>query len=405
MKTPHLFPALVAALLTVGILAVGNYRIQQLVDREIYSLADNIFPQKTVGTAVQAAVFHRDDLLPIYGSSELKTQDTFSAKLFFKKHPIGFAVSPVGMDDTTSLAMLQKLASVGSGVRGKKVVVSLSPISYYGRDMVQIETFAGNFSALHAIDTIYSTSLSMELKRGIAARLKIYPSTMRNEMLLRMGVENLLENSPLSTGVYYLALPLGHLQSFVLRLQDRWETYLYVRGLSNTEPTQATDPPEAARTLDWTAIQAASRKESLERTNNNPYGFEKDYWLEYKDKLTNSETALTKGDFAFYSETSAEWTDLDLLLRTLNELGAKSLILSTPLMGQYYDSRGINAEYRSVFYDKLTRIANRHNVPLRCFRERDRDVDFVIDQWGHLNSRGWVYYDQALVDFYNGTLR
>ena len=44
-------------------------------------------------------------------------------------------------------------------------------------------------------------------------------------------------------------------------------------------------------------------------------------------------------------------------------------------------------------------------VPLRDFAEHDGDTDFLLDFGGHPSAVGWVYFDQAIDQFYHGQLQ
>src|SRR5271163_3900663 len=162
-QTPHLAPALTAVILGVAVMAAVGFHARSLEYRSIKALAADeaiierngkLAPVKNQGTALQQAALDTDCLLPIYGSSELNLQAVynrpFHATNLFHDQPTGFTVFPVGKAATTCLIILQKLAAVGPALRGRKLVISLSPFWFFERLEAHAPGYAGNFSPLHA---------------------------------------------------------------------------------------------------------------------------------------------------------------------------------------------------------------------------------------------------------------
>src|SRR5205823_1067961 len=100
-------------------------------------------------------------------------------------------------------------------------------------------------------------------------------------------------------------------------------------------------------------------------------------------------------------EQVMEWTDLDLLLRALQEYGARPLILSAPICGPYCDYWGIPYQARQAYYEKLAQAAKLYDTPLIVFSAHDRDKYFIKDPASHLSSKGWVYYCRSLDAFFH----
>jgi D-alanine transfer protein len=98
---------------------------------------------------------------------------------------------------------------------------------------------------------------------------------------------------------------------------------------------------------------------------------------------------------------SAEWTDLELVLGALRDLGAEPLILSMPLNAAYYDYLGTPVSVRRVYYEKLRELARTYAVPVIDFEDHDGDKYFTIDSGFHLSRKGWIYYDRALDAFFH----
>ena len=100
----------------------------------------------------------------------------------------------------------------------------------------------------------------------------------------------------------------------------------------------------------------------------------------------------TRSDEAFLStlERNQEWVDLELLLRELNELGARPLLLSMPIHGGWYDHCGDHVHRPKG----LLRKATRDQCPLsrsgrRLRRSRCRSVLLPRSPWGTSLPVGW----------------
>ena len=103
-------------------------------------------------------------------------------------------------------------------------------------------------------------------------------------------------------------------------------------------------------------------------------------------------------------ERSQEWVDLELLLRELNELGARPLLLSMPIHGGWYDYFGVTYTARRAYYEKLRGISARYHVPVVDFADHDADRSFCRDPMGHLAPDGLLYYDQVLDGFFHDAI-
>ena len=114
----------------------------------------------------------------------------------------------------------------------------------------------------------------------------------------------------------------------------------------------------------------------------------------------------TRSDEAFLStlERNQEWVDLELLLRELNELGARPLLLSMPIHGGWYDHSGITYNARRAYYEKLRGISARYHAPVVDFADHDADQSFCRDAMGHLAPSGLVYYNQVFDGFFHDAI-
>lgn len=414
--TPHLGPALTAMMLAVVVLwAFGAYA-RSLERRSIAALAADeavieregaLSPVRNQGIALQEAALEADGLLVVYGSSELLLQAPynrpFHATNVFRDRPTGFAAFPVGKSATTSLILLQKLAAAGPAVRGRKVAISLSPSWFIDRLTARPDGYAGNFSDLHAGELVFSTRLSLGLRRDAARRMLRYPKTLANRPLLRFALENLADGSPLGLARYDAVFPLGMLHNAIVRYQDHgsavWYLWTHPPRVGSPSATRDGRPP------DWSTWHRMADEAYRPHSDNNELGMDNDKWVRgLREEWRRQRAIWSEAAFLRRLEENQEWVDLDLLLRELTELGARPMLLSMPLHGGWYDRCGVSSSARRAFYERLRAACARHGAPLVDFADHDSDRAFSLDEMGHLAPRGLVYYNQVLDGFYHGAI-
>ena len=384
-KTSNLAAASIALGTVAFILLAAAVAGAYFERRYVHVLAPVLFLQKTQGLELQKVAFAQPDLLPFYGSSELVVSAPNKATDFFQTYPSGFGVFSVGKPGSASLILLQKLAAMGSDLRGKKVAISISP-TYFFRQDVPAAYYNGNFSLLQAGEIIYSPHLSFGLKRDVARRMLRYPKTLEKSALLAFTLRRLASGSLMDRAVYYGTVPLGLLENGILRIQDHCETLLYILKRVWRLPVAVTS---SLRTVDWDGLMADATAQARKHNNSD-----------------TGSVGPEKGPEMFVAgeQNAHEWIDFELLLRGLNELGARPLVLSMPIDGKYFDRFGVGRPYRDLYYKRIRGLAEVHHIPLLAFEEHDLDEDFLVAHRDHLTDKGWLYFDKALDDFFHGQL-
>lgn len=374
---PHLSSAIIACALTAAILCGARLLAIYLEERTIHSTAPRDFFFKNQGLAFERAAARAPDILLLYGSSELIDPIPNRASDFFSREPTGFEVCPVGKAGTTSLIILQKLAALGSELRGRKIAISLSASSFL-KPALKPEFYAGNFSLPAASGTLFGTALDSSLKSEIAKRMLQFPDTLGKDGLLQLAASCLASGRPLDRIILMAIWPLGKLQNTILDLQDHFEALIYI--LAGGKPV-----PNWLRLVHRHQVHAGK---AFDRDNQQTESFD---------------TIWPARDAVFRARITAtsEWTDLELLFRTLAELKAEPLILSTPI--DAYAARGVSPAAREVYYDRMRELAQRYHFPVIEFEQHDADPAFLIARREHPTPRGWMVYNRALDDFFRKT--
>jgi D-alanine transfer protein len=387
---PNLFSGLIAFCLVAAVLVGAEMVAVHLEQATIFSTASELFSLKNQGLAFQRAAARAAYVLPFYGSSELTAvRVPERANIFFRTAPTGFQVSPVGAGGANSLIMLQKIAALGSDLRGKKVAISLSPGWLLTPGAWWSEWYKGNFSLMAASEMAFGTALDFELKREIASRMLKFPSTLKNAPFLEFALKLLASGRWLDRVLFCLVWPVGKVQTTTLELQDHFAAFNYVR--LKIKPA----PPRRLETLDWPKLIA-----SVGGTKTTD-----------ADKVTiasslKEETSRSRRDVTFRNDMNASpgWINLELLLRTLASVHARPLVLSMPIPGDFYDQKGVSRSAREDYYIKLRMLVQSYYFPLVEFKEHDEDPAFLYLHKSHLTAKGWIYYDRALDDFFHGRL-
>jgi D-alanine transfer protein len=410
MKAPHLVPALAALVLTASALGGGYLYARSIEARYLHALAPVIasadFPVKFQGSAWQRAAFRETDLLPIYGSSELELKDPYHAANLFKDYPTGFTIFPVGKMGAGCLATLQKLAAVGPDLWGKKIVISITPPPFF-RGMAPKDNYEGNFSPLYASAVAFSMELDIPLKQKIARRMLDYPKTLEKDPFTRLALHCLVEDWPLGSAFYRALMPLGQIQNLVFQLQDHWNALVFIHSI---KPDLVHDVQHQSAHLDWQRLAGEAELRYRDNAHNNPFGMAKHLWDLDGRRLSRQVNAypgtihplvMAIREMGQTISSAKEWTDLELLLQTLEELGARPLLLSSPMKGAYYAYWAISYAERRLYYDRLEKVTGEYNVPIIDFADHDGDLFFTLDAASHISSKGWIYYSKALDSFYH----
>jgi D-alanine transfer protein len=411
--TPHLAPALTAVTVCLVALAAFGLYARLLEARSITALAANeviiqkaspLGPSKNQGTALQQAAWESGSLLPIYGSSELNLQTSYNRPFhptsLFHDFPTGFTIFPIGRAEATCLIILQKLAAVGPILEGRKLAISLTPPSFFERLTARTDGYAGNFSPVHAGEFAFNTRLSLQLRQDGARRMLQFPGPLANRPLLKFALEQLADGSPLALGCYDAILPLGMLHNAILRFQDHWNVVTYL--WSHSESISSPNAPREARQLDWPSLLRQAEAAYPAHCNNNEFGMDNGTWDRHLSlDFPKRRNAWSDEAFLGALQKNLEWADLELLLRELTELGARPLLLSSPIHGRWYDQCGVTQRARTAYYEKLREIGARYHVPVVDFADHEADLDFCTDNMGHLSPKGLVYYSQALDGFFH----
>jgi D-alanine transfer protein len=388
--------------LFVGAVAGVESRARFVAGREIAALGRASFGQKARGLLLQRTALQRGDVLPLYGSSEVADQriGVFHAKEFFSSEPSGFSVFAVGGVGIPPMQTMVNLGALGNDLRGKKVAISLPADWFVQVQPLRNPGYAANFSPLQALEVLLTPSLSDPLKRRIAARLLQGPEPLESNRLIALMARQQAERGRSTSALRRVLMPVSWLQLQLLEAQDAVLVNAQRLASRATPRTLAVAAP-----FDWPALVEQATLAYTPRAAHNPFGIADDWWKLHHDWIVARDHVTDDERFLREISVSEVWGDLELLCQTLNELGARPLILSMPFDGKFLDYSGVSADARRQVYARLRDLTGRYGIRSVILDDHETDPYFFYDEWSHLSPKGWVFYDQALDAFYHDASR
>ena len=294
---------------------------------------------------------------------------------------------------------VERLGAVTLNLHRRKIAILLSATWLIGPER---PGYIPLFSSLQAGELIFHAPLSRALKQCIARRMLDYSATLENEPVLHWGLIALADSSAPAPSAMLLARRLWEIRSLPLHLENLARALVNSRSAPTKvefSPGSVTSRPEWPRLMK--AADAIARKES----GNNSFGVGRRKWNRIGDSLLALKGTETDAGFADSMARSPGWGDLALLVRLLQESGARPLIMQLPLNGPYLDYLGVSPQARAAFYRRFEAVASRHGVIALDFHEFDGDTLVLRVPGTHPSPKGWILYDRALDSFYHDSLR
>ena len=417
---PPAFPVgLVAMVLAIALALAACWGeeiwARRVASRHVEALALPRLPGKSQGLVMQEGALATGHTLPLYGSSELYCCGRpYRATDLFTGAPTGFDTFAAGRNGTADLFFMQTFAALGDALRGKKILVSISPTWFFERHGLPADAYAANFSPEIAYAFAFEAPISRAVRAAGARRMLDYPDTLRDQPLLRAALEDLANPTLFHLARYYVLAPLGRLYALSLRLQDAVQAIRFIDKHHWIKPDGSPRPEH----LDWVRLARRGTAIAERRDTTNDFGFpnvmyrrqlrrgrlDRDAIERRRSGASNRDGSLLPAPTAWEDamSSSAEWTDLELELRVLREVGALPIVIVPPLDGGWDDYTELSAPEREKLYDHFDRVMEQAKVPWIDLRAHDEDGYFLTDPGAHYSSRGWIFVDRALDMFWHG---
>jgi D-alanine transfer protein len=380
----------IACALGFGAHVVADVRLTRGID----GLELRVRGERSRGVAVLAARLRDPTTVPFFGSSELAHDVENRADLFFAEAPTGFTIVPIGSKAITPLVHALAIQALAPALRGRPVVISLSPFLPKDDDSRQA-WFAGNFSRLHAAIALTSRGVPPALRRETARQLTHYPRALGSDPVLMLAAQTASADWGAATGAYLLLRPIILLDRLWLTVVDAFSGAFDVAR----HQERVRDEPLVAQPADWEERERAARARYALESASNPFGLVDDWWLKTGEARLAMHSPIPDSAFIRRLEASPVVTQFETLARSAQAAGADVLLLNIPYSGAFLDATGISSAARRAYYDRVESEAQRLGVRLIDFRNHDMDRAFLHDPDAHLSPAGWLVFNRAIDDF------
>ena len=102
-----------------------------------------------------------------------------------------------------------------------------------------------------------------------------------------------------------------------------------------------------------------------------------------------------------FKQAEDEFSDLRCFLDVCEQSGLEPLVIMLPMHGMWYDAKGVNADTRAYYYDRVRGICDDAGVAYADFSSCEYEKYFLCDTV-HPGWRGWVRIEHSFYDFVNG---
>lgn len=345
-----------------------------------------------LGSLLQTKALVTPDVLPFYGSSELGTGFEFNPTNVFSHRHAGFTPFIIGRGSVQSFVNLLNLAGQ-ENLRGRKMIFTFSPDWFAERKGLDNEHLAMNSSPLHIYQVMLTPDLSAELKREIAQRILEIPEVLKDDPFLQNYLQTYITPGLWSKMKVLADWPQAETECAALELQDAINVRYVVNEVKSQEAVPVFQKSKQAEPYDdtWDKLLTQSEQRGKGLITNN---------LNILDSLYAKHTELgTKGSWSKLKlYPSKEYQDFDLMLRVLQQKGAKPLFVLIPANGRWADYAGFNPQERKDYYRRIRAIIQEKGFSVADFSFREYEPYFMQDTW-HLGLKGWAEVDKAIEQY------
>ncbi|MCJ7841568.1 D-alanyl-lipoteichoic acid biosynthesis protein DltD [Lederbergia sp. NSJ-179] len=389
MKKYSFYPLFIAVGLFLVFLFLPKSWLENAIsDHKAKLAATELNPLMFQGDYMQRKILSDPTYFPIYGSSELSRFDPFHPSNYFAANQEGFTPFLYGRGGTQSLIQFMNLAAHADQLKGKKMVIILSP-QWFHKEGIGEGHFSSNYSMLQGYGLAFNHTIKPELKKEAIRRLLQFDVIKRDTVLTALYRDEIAP-SKYNHLKAEAVRPIALMKKKLLEKKDRYYTLL------GGKQRHRHDNPDLVKDKSWAQLEHEAEKYAKKRANNNPYLIDNRY---YKRKIAPMEKKLRnyKKDTSFVE--SVEYNDFQMLLDLLKDAKAEPLFISIPVNGRWYDYTGFPKGDRNQYYKKIKRQVETAGFPIADFSDHEYDPYFTKDTM-HIAWKGWVYLDKEMEKYW-----
>lgn len=385
-----LTPLLIAAFLFAAtVIGMGMF-LGEAVDRKTGDLLYYNGDSRNRCFRAMDNIFAKDDVIPVYGSSELSSGEgsSFPAQLFQEGNS-DFNMILIGRGGTQSLLHAIDVGAMADQIPNKKAVLVLSP-QWFTEEGAQPEGYSSLFSERMFVEFLKNTSIPLELRSAVSRRIQSLlvedpPQLERVRRYDAVILGNAFD-------------PVGKLgQAVYDEFMDQKELFSLVRKTRNLTVSYEGEPVKAAE-VDYDALREVSVREGEAACSGNDFYIKNDYYGRLVEKPSDLDWYRgTWSDMSY--AVSPEYEDLVFFLEICEATGITPLIVSVPVHGYWYDQRSFPKEGRESYYKNIRELCEEYDAALTDFSDKEYEPYFLRDIM-HVGWKGWAYIDEAVYQFY-----
>lgn len=385
-----LFSFIVLVILTLN--TIDNYysfKIKEVgYNNTIGTLYGNTIKEQ--GLMLKKLSLSQNDNYLIFGSSELGSMvKPFHPDYFFANKKTEFQVNIIGRGYSQSLIHSIDLAALSNELKGKKIVIIISP-QWFTKEGLTQNTFNMNFSPLQFYTAMFNNNLNSLVKLDLCKR--VYSLGSGGTLQVRVFSFLYSNNTLVSKSILTLLMPYYNLQNKILSIKDKIQTYKFIKQYGKQKQINL-----VATTIDWDKERSKAVIQGKQESNNNDFQMENGYYNRYiKDNLKNLKGSLESGSYL----QSSEYGDLKLLMDICKTADIKPIFVSVPMNGKWYDYAEFSKEDRQKYYQKVNKLITSNGFQVADFSKNEYDEYFLKDAM-HLGWQGWIDVDEAIDEYYH----
>ncbi|MBC2279138.1 D-alanyl-lipoteichoic acid biosynthesis protein DltD [Listeria welshimeri] len=358
----------------------------ETVEKSATSMNENVIQ----GLDIQKEALKDGNYLPIYGSSELSRVDQFHPSVVSKKYKQGYTPFLLGRPGTQSLSHFLDVNALGNSLKGKKVVVVLSP-QWFGPRGVSDPSFGANFSPLHAYKFALENTKNTPERIYAAKRLLSFQVVQSDDTLKKL-LENIITPGPNKPHNVKLTRIAGNIELKMLERKDDLESKVITGSKQNRVDKGIKALPDQ---LDYNQLDELAKNIGEKSTQGNPFNV-KGHYYEKKIKPVQEKMKNTRQSLRY--DKSPEYGDLQLLMDAFKKAGADVIFINPPINGKWIDYIGMNKQGLKNYYAKTKKQIESQGFKYFSLEQYQNDPYYLEDTI-HLSWRGWVQIDKVLADF------
>lgn len=327
--------------------------------------------------------------IAVFGSSELKhcQNSGFHGNTIFNNTDM----EPVfiGKGGYQSLYHAIAVGSIGKTLKGRKIVISVSP-QWFKDTGVKEDAFGATYSETNFIEFLKNNDISDSSKEYVIDRA--IDLTKNNPTMCNRIKDDVRWYKDNSRNLWDIFRKNIHTRL----VEDKSDIKLYLNawkaGMTEKDSKLINGKHKK---INWKKYYKKAEKKGIRKTANNQMGMlDKVYDKKYKKLVDNNIRWKPT-----YTANSVEGKDLECLLQICKEENLQVMMVLQPFNGLYNDYIRWPRKNRTAIYDKIREIAKEYDVQLADMTDGEYEKYYFEDE-SHLALKGLVTFNEKIYDFY-----